>query len=696
MYKLSKLNSKVMAKGFSFLTLTLLISTFTSSISAKEGMIPIEKLVCYGQGTGFDLSPSGDFVAAMVPIDENKCDIEDLTDQQLMQSRRVLVVTNIKTKEAKVLSGTSAGTAVSDFSWLNDNQLLITRDGRAELDSYSYYIMDKDGKNSEMLIEAKKFKNKPGYEIPRLAGIYSKFPNKVMVSINRGSSYSRDYYWLNLDTKKKTLVVRQPTIKNESVRNFLFDHNGVAKGFLTTATDGPDLGLVDSFYLYNKDGSFDKIGSCRHQAACFTPLRFDIDNTTLLGVGQAIQPDGSILNETDTNALWAYDTINREFTEMIYHDPDYDISAPRQGSGGLRMWFDNSTANTELFGFAYEADKTKKVYFDNYFASVSKSLEGAFEGYEISLADWSSDLSKFLVNVSSSFDPGTRWFFDVTNGSLVQISSPRPWLDEYEMAKTEPFTYTARDGLKLHGYITLPVDYVKGTKIPFIVHPHGGPNARDYYQYNTEVQFYASRGYGVIQMNYRGSTNYGRSEMILANHEMGKSMQTDKYDALFWARDQGYVDMDKVCISGASYGGYAAMHAATKMPGLFKCVIAYVGVYDLTKSKDLRGLMWGEWGMQQEYVEKGNPDIPEDYANLYENSPNYFVENITEPVLIITGRRDRNVRFQETVDMVSEFKKYGVEHEYIIKGDEGHGYSKESSRLELWERYEKFLAKYLD
>ena len=106
--------------------------------------------------------------------------------------------------------------------------------------------------------------------------------------------------------------------------------------------------------------------------------------------------------------------------------------------------------------------------------------------------------------------------------------------------------------------------------------------------------------------------------------------------------------------------------------------------------------MWGKWGMQQEYVEKGKPDIPEDYANLYENSPNYFVENITEPVLIITGRRDQNVRFQETVDMVSEFKKYGVEHEYIIKGDEGHGYSKESSRLELWERYEKFLAKYLD
>ena len=518
-----------------------------------------------------------------------------------------------------------------------------------------------------------------------------------MLYSTRGSSNFRDYYWLDLKTKRKTPVLREPSIKNEGVRNFLFDHNGVPKGFLTTAIDGPDLGLVDSFYLYNEDGSFDKIGSCRHQAACFTPLRFDIDNTTLLGVGQAVQPDGSILNETDTNALWAYDTINREFTEMIYHDPDFDLSAPRQGSGGLRMWFDNAPTGTELFGFSYEAEKTKKVYFDNYFASVHKSLEGVFEGYEVSISDWSSDLSKFLVRVSSSFDPGTSWFFDSTNGNLVQVSSPsRPWLDDYEMAKTEPFTYTARDGLKLHGYITLPVGYKKGTKIPFIVHPHGGPNARDYYQYNTEVQFYASRGYGVIQMNYRGSTNYGRSEMILANHEMGKTMQTDKYDALFWARDQGYVDMDKVCISGASYGGYAAMHAATKMPGMFKCIIAYVGVYDLTESEDLRGLMWGKWGMQQEYVEKGDPKDPEDYKNLYDNSPNYFVENITEPVLIITGRRDRNVRFQDTVNMVNEFKKYGVEHEYIIKGDEGHGYSKETSRLELWQRYEKFLAKYLD
>jgi len=682
---------KKLLKNLFVLNALFIVSSFSLNLSSESdnSIIPIEKLVCYGQGTGFSLSPSGEYVAAMVPVDENKCDIEDLSDKELIKSRRVLVVTNLATMEANVLSGTTASTSIQGFNWLNDNQLLLTRDGRAELDSYSYYIMDKDGKNTKLLIEATMSKTKPGFEIPSVTGIYTKFPDKIMVSLSRGSTKAYDYYWLDLNTKKKTLVARTPTIKNEDLYRFLFDNNGVAKGFLTFDTGGPGMGLFDTFYLYNEDGTFDKIGRCKHQAACFSPRAFDVDNTTLLGVGQAVQSDGSILNETDTSALWAYDTISRKFTEMIYHDPDYDISP--------RMWFDNTPSGTELYGFSYEAEKTEKVYFDDYFASINKSLEANFEGYEVSLTDWSSDLSKFLVTVSSSFDPGTRWFFDVSKGSLVQISSPsRPWLDDYEMAKTEPFTYKARDGLKLHGYITLPTDYVKGTKIPFIVHPHGGPNARDYYQYNTEVQFYASRGYGVIQMNYRGSTMYGRSEMILANHEMGKTMQTDKYDALFWARDQGYVDMDKVCISGASYGGYAAMHAATKMPGMFKCIIAYVGVYDLTKSEDLRGLMWGKWGLQQEYVEKGDPKKPEDYKNLYENSPNYFVENITEPVLIITGRRDRNVRFQDTVNMVNEFKKHGVEHEYIIKGDEGHGYSKETSRLELWQTYEKFLAKYLD
>jgi dipeptidyl aminopeptidase/acylaminoacyl peptidase len=672
-----------------------LVATFSiTSIANENSIIPIEKLVCYGQGTNQALSPSGDYYAAMVPLDQNVCEIKDETDQEAEKADRVLVVTDLKTMTPKVISGTTAGSAVTSFVWLNDKTLLVSRDSRSNIDSASLYTIDRDGTNTKLLIAAKSFKNKPGYQVPSFYASYPKFPNKILITINRNSNWRefRDLYWLDINTRRTELVARVPSIKNEAVTNWLLDWNGNAKGFGTFMMEGPDMGVVRSFYKYNQDGSYKKIASCRHQDACFTPISFDIDNKTILGVGQAVKKDGSIINETDTNALWAMDYDTEQYVEMIYHDPDFDISSPLQGDNTLNLWFDET--GDGLFGFSYQADKPVDVYFDGYFQSVKKSLEAVFPGERISLSDWSQDLSKFLVNVRSDTNPGASYMFDINKGSLSLISDFAPWMKDYKLAKMEPFTYTARDGLKLHGYITLPPNYKKGTKIPFILHPHGGPNARDYWGYNPEVQFYASRGYGVIQPNYRGSTGHGRNEMILANHQMGKTMQTDKYDALMWANEQGYVDMDNVCISGASYGGYAAMQAATKNPNMFKCIITYVGTFDLT-SMDLRGLMWSKAAMPMEYIEKGNPEIPEDYKNLYENSPIFHVENVDDPILIITGRRDAQVRFQETVDMVAQLDKFGKDYEYIIKGDEGHGFRSEVANLALYEDYEKFLAKYL-
>ena len=672
-----------------------LIATFSiTSIANENSIIPIEKLVCYGQGTNQALSPSGDYYAAMVPLDQNVCEIKDETDQEAEKADRVLVVTDLKTMTPKVISGTTAGSAVTSFVWLNDKTLLVSRDSRSNIDSASLYTIDRDGTNTKLLIAAKSFKNKPGYQVPSFYASYPKFPNKILITINRNSNWRefRDLYWLDINTRRTELVARVPSIKNEAVTNWLLDWNGNAKGFGTFMMEGPDMGVVRSFYKYNQDGSYKKIASCRHQDACFTPISFDIDNKTILGVGQAVKKDGSIVNETDTNALWAMDYDTEQYVEMIYHDPDFDISSPLQGDNTLNLWFDET--GDGLFGFSYQADKPVDVFFDGYFQSVKKSLEAVFPGERISLSDWSQDLSKFLVNVRSDTNPGASYMFDINKGSLSLISDFAPWMKDYKLAKMEPFTYTARDGLKLHGYITLPPNYKKGTKIPFILHPHGGPNARDYWGYNPEVQFYASRGYGVIQPNYRGSTGHGRNEMILANHQMGKTMQTDKYDALMWANEQGYVDMDNVCISGASYGGYAAMQAATKNPNMFKCIITYVGTFDLT-STDLRGLMWSKAAMPMEYIEKGNPEIPEDYKNLYENSPIFHVENVDDPILIITGRRDAQVRFQETVDMVAQLDKFGKDYEYIIKGDEGHGFRSEVANLALYEDYEKFLAKYL-
>ena len=199
-----------------------------------------------------------------------------------------------------------------------------------------------------------------------------------MITVNRNSNYRifRDLYWLDLNTKQTKLVARVPSIDDEGFAGWIVDWDGVARGFSTYDDDGDNKGLVRSFYEYNQDGSYAKLGSCMHQEACFSPVRFDIDNKTVLGVGQAVLQDGSILNETDTNALWGFDMDTKEFTEMIYHDPDFDISSPLQGDSNLGLWF--QADGSDLYGFSYQAEKTTNVYFNNHFASVSKSLEGAF------------------------------------------------------------------------------------------------------------------------------------------------------------------------------------------------------------------------------------------------------------------------------------------------------------------------------
>ena len=133
----------------------------------------------------------------------------------------------------------------------------------------------------------------------------------------------------------------------------------------------------------------------------------------------------------------------------------------------------------DLYGFSYEGAKTEKVYFDEYFASVDKSLEAIFPDHEVRIRDWSDDLTRFLFSVSSDKDPGSTYLFDLSKGKVSLISESAPWIKNYQLASMEPFTYMSRDGIKLHGYITLPPTYEEGDKIPFIIHPHGGPNARD-------------------------------------------------------------------------------------------------------------------------------------------------------------------------------------------------------------------------
>ena len=682
--------------------LMLFSITFSYSINAEP--IPLEKLLCGGSASGGTLSPSGRYYAAMVPSTPPKCSIDEPEDDEMIN---VLVVIDLEDgMKAKRLSGTSMNARVSSFTWLNDKTLYITRafDYQAgtsmNVDSYSLYTIDRDGKNLKALYKAKQSKS-GGIKFPRMVDTLPQFPNKVLISINRRPSVAykyRDVYMLDLDTNETTLVAAEPALEGEMFGSWILDNNAVPRGFSSShdfKEDGkpnsPRDGLYDYYYSYNaNDGSFKKMWSCENREACFHPTTFDFDNRHLFGVGQAINVDGSVHEYTDTNALWLFDTKTEKFVEKVFHDKDFDFSNPEWGSSSGYVIKD--VVNKKLLGLSYYTSKREYIYFDQNYANVRQGIEAAFPGETVSISA-NEDFNKFIINTSSDRHIRTTYLYD-PNVGIQLIDKYAPWLEEYEFGKMEPFSFTARDGLKLHGYITLPPNYKKGSKIPFILHPHGGPHAADSFGFRREVQLYATRGYGVVQVNFRGSVGYGLDHMNAAKKQWSLDMHTDLLDGLFWANDQGYVDMENVCISGASYGGYSAMVGITKNPDLFKCAINYVGVVNLVSIMGDKQWMFADMGRPAWNKGMGHQD--DDRELLERASPINYLDNIKGDLFVIHGRRDRNVSYKQVLELKNALDDKNIPYEYMIRGDEAHGFYAETNNLELYVEMEKFLKRNLN
>ena len=690
-------------KSYKILSFLFLISlTFNNFLEAEP--IPLEKLLCGGETSGGTLSPSGRYYAAMVPSTPPKCSIDEPEDDEMI---KVLVVIDLEDgMKAKRLSGTSMNARVSSFSWLNDKTLFITRafDYQAgtsmNVDSYSLYTIDRDGKNLKALYKAKQSKS-GGIKFPRMVSTLPQFPNKVLISINRRPSVAykyRDVYMLDLDTNETTLVAAEPVLEDEMFGDWILDNNAVPRGFSTShdfREDGkpnsPRDGLYTYYYSYNAaDGSFKKMWSCENREACFHPTTFDFDNRHLFGVGQAINVDGSIHEYTDTNALWLFDTKTEKFVEKVFHDKNFDFSNPEWGSSSGYVMKD--VVNKKLLGLSYYTSKRQYIYFDQNYANIRQGIEAAFPGETVQISA-NDDFNKFIINTSSDRHIRTTYLYDPKVG-IQLIDKYAPWLEEYEFGKMEPFSFTARDGLKLHGYITLPPNYKKGTKIPFILHPHGGPHAADSFGFRREVQLYATRGYGVVQVNFRGSVGYGIDHMNAAKKQWSLDMHTDLLDGLFWANDQGYVDMDNVCISGASYGGYSAMVGITKNPDLFKCAINYVGVVNLVSIMGDKQWMFADMGRPAWNKGMGHQD--DDRELLERASPINYLDNIKGDLFVIHGRRDRNVSYKQVLELKNALDDKGIPYEYMIRGDEAHGFYAETNNLELYVEMEKFLKRNLN
>lgn len=346
----------------------------------------------------------------------------------------------------------------------------------------------------------------------------------------------------------------------------------------------------------------------------------------------------------------------------------------------------------DIIGFDFMPAKIERIYTnESQTTQLMKNLDAAFPGQRVTITSSAKDGELAVVYVRSDKNPGSYFLFNTESMKASFIAAPNKNLDPNQLSPMQPFTITARDGMTLPGYLTLPKGAEKGDKLPMIVNVHGGPHGpRDMWGFNAENQFFANRGYAVLQVNFRGSGGYG-SEFLEAGYgEWGRAMQNDVTDATQWAIDEGYADADRICIYGGSYGGYAAMMGVAKEPDLYQCGVGYVGVYSLPLMFEAGDISRNQSG--EKYLERV---LGTDMNVLKANSPVNLVDNIKADILLVHGAKDVRVPIEHYEQLKSALNRADKPYQTLVKDDEGHGFQKEANKFELYKRLEQFFEKHI-
>ncbi|MDB6094739.1 MAG: peptidase prolyl oligopeptidase active site domain protein [Verrucomicrobia bacterium] len=403
----------------------------------------------------------------------------------------------------------------------------------------------------------------------------------------------------------------------------------------------------------------------------WNPQFFGADNVTLYLVSY---------EEQDRGALYTYNTRTLERSAALFVPPEGEIS-------GVIM----SPDRKELRGVAYTSDRTHYHWFDAARGALQQRLENTFSGSSVTITSSSDDETVKLVFVSHDREPGVYFLLDEKAGSLASFKRVRE-IDPALLSPRRPVSYRARDGLEINGYLTVPRGH-EGRRVPLVMLPHGGPfGIREEWGYDAESQFLASRGYAVLQPNYRGSGGYGREFLNKGRQQWGRAMQDDLTDGVKWAIDQGFADPNRIAIYGASYGGYAALAGVTLTPELYRCAVNYVGAADLEITYKNRGddafTTSEDFNYQREWI---GPTAEYRAAT----SPLNYVERIRVPTLHAYGKRDPRVKIDHWQRLEPLLRKYGKSYESIEQSHQGHGFRDEKASIAFYERMDQFFAKYL-
>jgi dipeptidyl aminopeptidase/acylaminoacyl peptidase len=338
----------------------------------------------------------------------------------------------------------------------------------------------------------------------------------------------------------------------------------------------------------------------------------------------------------------------------------------------------------------FQKDRSEYLVLDPSVAGDLAAIRALHPGDPVFTSADDADAT-WLVAFTNDSGPIPYFAYDRAGQTGRFLFENRPEASRYQLASMEPFSFTARDGLTVHGYVTFPPDGGRAG-LPTVLNVHGGPWARDTWGFNPEAQWLANRGYLCVQVNFRGSTGYGKAFINAGDREWGGRMHDDLVDAVGFITGQGWADPKRVAIYGGSYGGYAALVGASFTPDLFCCAVDIVGPSNLKTLIETIPPYWAPL-IAQYHRRVGDPATDADF--LWSRSPLSRVHDIKIPLLIAQGANDPRVKQAESEQIVAALTEAGIEHEYLLFPDEGHGFAKPENRLRFYAEADRFLARYL-
>jgi dipeptidyl aminopeptidase/acylaminoacyl peptidase len=599
-------------------------------------LIPLRDFFRNPERTAYQISPSGGSIAFLSPY-ENRLNIW-VQSARGGEARRI---TSVRERD------------ITAYLWKSDQHILFFQDSGGD-ENFHVFSADPDGDNVRDLTPL------PGVQV-RLVDDLHDHPNEIIVALNQRKKEIFDAYRLNVKTGELACIAENPG----TIDHWVTDHEGKIRA--ATTTDGVNASLL---YRDSPEQAWRTILTTTFRES-FNPEFFTFDNRRLYGVSNLGR---------DKLAAIELDLDTGREVQVLAENSQVDISAL------------NYSRKRRVLTLAIFTDwKTERIFFDQSTQALYQELEGRLPGYEVVVISADDDETVFVVRTFSDRSLGAFYLYDSHSGALTKLADRAPWLPEDQLAEMKPIEYQARDGLTIHGYLTLPLG--REPKIlPVVINPHGGPWHRDSWTFSPEVQFLVNRGFAVMQMNFRGSTGYGRKFWEAGFKEWGGKMQDDITDGVHWLIQQGLADPERVAVYGASYGGYAVLEGLVKTPDLYAAGVDYVGVSNLFTFLKTIPPYWAPY-LEMMYEMVGHPEKDQDW--FQEHSPALNAEKIRRPLLVAQGAKDPRVNINESNQIVEALRRRGVEVVYVVKENEGHGFQNEENRFEFYEIMEKFLQTHL-